>query len=281
LPCPYWRCWRPGPWAGRRQAGSILREMAATVLPGYVGTTLWLSDGGLGRGPGGHRCCGGGDAVSIFRGGARLNGCCCCRWPCPPMSRPMPTPTFCSSAAPQVGLRNMFGLEGRLLPEVRSLGGAVWVFIFSLYPYVPAGPPRRTAGERAPDGGSAAAGRPAAAPHPGGGPAAGPPGRGRRRGAGADGDPGRLRRGQLLRHPDLHHRHLQSLAVHGQPPGRGPAGHHAAGGGAGPAAPGAARPKRMRFATGGVGRAGSSEAQPLVLRGGLRVAAGWCAACRC
>ena len=36
----------------------------------------------------------------------------------------------------QVGLRNTFGLEGRLLPEVRSLGGAVWVFIFSLYPYV-------------------------------------------------------------------------------------------------------------------------------------------------
>ena len=31
--------------------------------------------------------------------------------------------------------------------------------------------------------------------------------------------------------------------------------------------------KRMRFAASGVGRAGSSEAQPLVLRGGLRVAA--------
>ena len=33
-------------------------------------------------------------------------------------------------------MRETFGLEGRLLPEVRSLGGAVWVFIFSLYPYV-------------------------------------------------------------------------------------------------------------------------------------------------
>lgn len=32
------------PWGqGDAQAGSILREMAATVLPGYVGTTLWLS----------------------------------------------------------------------------------------------------------------------------------------------------------------------------------------------------------------------------------------------
>jgi iron(III) transport system permease protein len=36
----------------------------------------------------------------------------------------------------QTWLRDTYGLEGRLLPEVRSLGGAVWVFIFSLYPYV-------------------------------------------------------------------------------------------------------------------------------------------------
>ncbi|MCW5653126.1 iron ABC transporter permease [Hydrogenophaga sp.] len=36
----------------------------------------------------------------------------------------------------QVWLRETFGLSGRLLPEVRSRGGAVWVFTFSLYPYV-------------------------------------------------------------------------------------------------------------------------------------------------
>jgi iron(III) transport system permease protein len=36
----------------------------------------------------------------------------------------------------QVGLRSAFGLEGRLLPEVRSVGGAAWVFTVSLYPYV-------------------------------------------------------------------------------------------------------------------------------------------------
>ncbi|NIM43189.1 MAG: ABC transporter permease subunit [Hydrogenophaga sp.] len=36
----------------------------------------------------------------------------------------------------QNGLRASFGLSGRLLPEVRSTGGAVWVFTFTLYPYV-------------------------------------------------------------------------------------------------------------------------------------------------
>jgi iron(III) transport system permease protein len=36
----------------------------------------------------------------------------------------------------QVFLRGRFGLEGRVFPEVRSLPGAVWVFVFTLYPYV-------------------------------------------------------------------------------------------------------------------------------------------------
>jgi iron(III) transport system permease protein len=36
----------------------------------------------------------------------------------------------------QVWMRETFGLRGRLLPEVRSVGGAAWVFIFALYPYV-------------------------------------------------------------------------------------------------------------------------------------------------
>ncbi len=36
----------------------------------------------------------------------------------------------------QTGLRSAFGLEGRVFPEVRSVGGAAWVFTFSLYPYV-------------------------------------------------------------------------------------------------------------------------------------------------
>jgi iron(III) transport system permease protein len=44
---------------------------------------------------------------------------------------------FLQYAGPfQSWLRASFGLQGRLLPEVRSLGGAVLVFTFSLYPYV-------------------------------------------------------------------------------------------------------------------------------------------------
>jgi iron(III) transport system permease protein len=36
----------------------------------------------------------------------------------------------------QTMLRNTLGVQGRVFPEVRSLGGAVWVFTFVLYPYV-------------------------------------------------------------------------------------------------------------------------------------------------
>ena len=36
----------------------------------------------------------------------------------------------------QTMLREAFGWQGRLLPDVRSLGGAMWVFTFTLYPYV-------------------------------------------------------------------------------------------------------------------------------------------------
>src|SRR3990172_2632754 len=36
----------------------------------------------------------------------------------------------------QTFVRNALGVEGRVFPEIRSLGGAAWVFTFSLYPYV-------------------------------------------------------------------------------------------------------------------------------------------------
>ena len=36
----------------------------------------------------------------------------------------------------QTAVRSVLGVEGRVFPDVRSLGGAAWVFVFSLYPYV-------------------------------------------------------------------------------------------------------------------------------------------------
>jgi iron(III) transport system permease protein len=129
----------------------------------------------------------------------------------------------------QTGLRATVRPGGPPLARGAQPGGAVWVFTFSLYPYVYL-LARTALGERAAHLMEAARllGAPLSRRIPPW-PAAGPPGGGRRRGAGADGDAGRLRRGQLLRHPDLHRRHLQGLAGHGQPHGRGAAGHHAAG----------------------------------------------------
>ena len=130
--------WLPfGQEGGGAQAGAILREMAATVLPGYVGTTLWLSVlVALGAAVVGT---GAAAAVTLFDFPGRRTF----EWL---LLLPLAMPAYVTAYAYtdflqfsgplQVGLRNTFGLEGRLLPEVRSLGGAVWVFIFSLYPYV-------------------------------------------------------------------------------------------------------------------------------------------------
>ncbi|MDZ7866858.1 iron ABC transporter permease [Acidovorax sp.] len=118
-------------------AGPILREMASTVLPGYVWTTLWLSLlVALGAAIVGTVAAA---AVTLFDFPGRRTF----EWL---LLLPLAMPAYVTAYAYtdflqfsgplQVGLRATFGLEGRLLPEVRSLGGAVWVFIFSLYPYV-------------------------------------------------------------------------------------------------------------------------------------------------
>ena len=122
---------------GDAQAGAILREMASTVLPAYVWTTLWLSlFVALGAAAVGTAAAA---AVTLFDFPGRR----AFEWL---LLLPLAMPAYVTAYAYtdflqfsgplQVGLRNTFGLEGRLLPEVRSLGGAVWVFIFALYPYV-------------------------------------------------------------------------------------------------------------------------------------------------
>ena len=194
------------------------------------------------------------------------------------------------SGPAQTWLRASFGLTGRVLPEVRSVGGAAWVFTFSLYPYVYL-LARTALSERAAHLMEAARllGAPLARRLHRGGVADGQAGDCRRHGPGADGDAGRLRRLQLLRHPDLHGRHLQGLAGHGQPHRRRAAGHHAAGrrgaaAGAGAKGPGAhalchltRAPGRWRRAARGAGRraplAGAGRVRPAGVDG-LRAAGG-------
>lgn len=125
------------PWGGDALAGPILREMASTVLPGYALTTVWLGVMvALGAAIVGTVAAA---TVTLFDFPGRRT----LEWL---LLLPLAMPAYVTAYAYtdflqfsgplQVWLRETYGLEGRLLPEVRSLGGAVWVFIFSLYPYV-------------------------------------------------------------------------------------------------------------------------------------------------
>lgn len=125
-----WAQWTP-------ESGQILGEMAHTVLPRYTGTTLLLC-----------LCVGVGvalvgtataTAVTLFEFPGRQT----LSWALLlPLAMPAYVVAYAStdflqfSGPLQSWLRASFGLEGRVFPEVRSLGGAVWVFTFALYPYV-------------------------------------------------------------------------------------------------------------------------------------------------
>ena len=118
-------------------SAQILREMAATVLPDYALTSLWLCL----MVAVGVTAVGTGAAIAVTLFDFRLRRF--FEWA---MLLPLAMPAyvvayaytdFLQFSGPlQTWLRAGFGLEGRVLPEVRSLGGAVWVFIFALYPYV-------------------------------------------------------------------------------------------------------------------------------------------------
>ncbi len=119
------------------QSAGILREMAATVLPRYAGASLALcAVVALGTALVGTA---GAAAVTLFDfPGRRVF-----EWA---LLLPLAMPAyvvayaytdFLQFSGPlQVGLRAAFGLEGRVFPEVRSLPGAAWVFVFTLSPYV-------------------------------------------------------------------------------------------------------------------------------------------------
>ncbi|RYX94421.1 MAG: iron ABC transporter permease [Comamonadaceae bacterium] len=119
------------------EAQSILAEMSRTVLPDYALTSLILcSSVAVGV-----ACIGMATAATVtlfefpgrrfFEWGLLL-----------PLAMPAYVlayayTDFLQFSGPlQVWLRSTFGLQGRLLPEVRSLGGAVLVFTVALYPYV-------------------------------------------------------------------------------------------------------------------------------------------------
>jgi iron(III) transport system permease protein len=115
----------------------ILREMTQTVLPEYLGTTLTLS---LLVGAGvvgvGLSCAA---AVTLFDFAGRRFF----EWALLlPLAMPAYVVAYAYTDFLQFGgpfqtfVREATGLQGRVFPEVRNVGGAAWVFIFSLYPYV-------------------------------------------------------------------------------------------------------------------------------------------------
>lgn len=122
-------------WDGA--GGRILAEMAATVLPDYALTSLVLCLAvAVGVAIVGTATAA---AVSLFDFPGRRSF----EWA---LLLPLAMPAyvvayaytdFLQFSGPlQTWARAAFGLEGRVFPEVRSVGGAVWVFVFSLYPYV-------------------------------------------------------------------------------------------------------------------------------------------------
>jgi len=118
-------------------ASDVLGQMAQTVLPEYVWSSLWLClavAAGVALVGMATAC-----AVTLFDfPGRRVF-----EWA---LLLPLAMPAyvvayaytdFLQFSGPlQVWLREAFGLRGRVFPEIRSLWGAVWVFTFTLYPYV-------------------------------------------------------------------------------------------------------------------------------------------------
>lgn len=131
-------------------SAQILREMASTVLPGYAWTSLLLC---LSVGAG-VALVGTVSAAAVtlfeFRGRRTFEWALLLPLAMPAYVVAYAYTDFLQFSGPlQTWLRAAFGLQGRAFPEVRNLGGAAWVFVFSLYPYVYL-LARTALGERAP-----------------------------------------------------------------------------------------------------------------------------------
>ncbi len=125
-------------WAQWNHASAqILTEMANTVLPDYAGTSLLLcllvSIGVVSMGTVSAI------AVTLFDFPMRRT----LEWA---LLLPLAMPAYVVAYAYtdylqfsgplQTGIREIFGLEGRVFPEVRNVWGAACVFTLALYPYV-------------------------------------------------------------------------------------------------------------------------------------------------
>ncbi len=127
-----------GAWLATDDAAlGVLSHQAATVLPGYALQSALLAAGvAIGVMLLGSACAA---AVTLFDFPGRRHF----EWA---LLLPMAMPAYVLayagtdalqySGALQVGLRQAFGLRGALWPDVRSLWGAVILFVLCLYPYV-------------------------------------------------------------------------------------------------------------------------------------------------
>jgi len=119
------------------QAMAILREMATTVLPDYLWTTLLL----CALVTLGVALVGLSTALAVtlfdFPGRRALEWALLLPLAMPAYVVAYAYTDFLQFSGPlQTGLRAAFGLQGRVFPEVRNVAGAAWVFTFALYPYV-------------------------------------------------------------------------------------------------------------------------------------------------
>ena len=119
------------------ESAQILREMSQTVLPDYAITSLVLCIlVAIGVAVVGMATA---IAVTLFDFAGRK----IFEWA---LLLPIAMPAYVVayaytdflqfSGSAQGWIRGAFGLEGRVLPEIRSVWGAAWVFTFCLYPYV-------------------------------------------------------------------------------------------------------------------------------------------------
>jgi iron(III) transport system permease protein len=125
-----WALMGPAEW-------SIWQHLSIHVLPAYAWTTLWLCLGVLV----GTLLLG--VVTATLTTGFDFPGRRVLEWA---LVLPLAMPAYVTayaytdflqySGVAQTALRDWLGLQGRVLPEIRSLGGAMLIFSVSLYPYV-------------------------------------------------------------------------------------------------------------------------------------------------